>query len=115
MKSAAPPEPRRISAVLRDLNKAARHMLDLPAAAFGWRDRLLTLREEVAAAIARPAVDVRAIDDTAAMLVTAMTHLARSSDRADRWLKVIACLRECVREDYVAALELELVEMTDHS
>lgn len=102
---------RRTSEILDDLCKVATHILDEPAIAFGSREALHILHDEVVRAIARPAVQGRTIDDTAAMLVTSLVHIARApGDR--RWLDLADNLRECVREDYVRALEAELKEMT---
>jgi hypothetical protein len=103
---------RPVSEILADLDAIAGRILAAPYVAFGYRQPLPSLREEIAFALARPAT-VRTIDDTAAMLVTCLINLAVDGD--PRWGDIARVLRPYVAQSLKASIEQELHEMTDHS
>jgi hypothetical protein len=94
------------SKILEELLAVGRDILRTPASAFGHRGRVMRLRGEVDAAVRRPSPDGRAIDDIAAIMVTALAHICL--EPAARWERLAAFLLPCIEEDYRRALEREL-------
>ncbi len=97
---------RRDSEILHELVAIGGDILRSPASAFGHRGRLMRLRGEVDHAVRRPAPDGRCIDDLAAIMVTALAHVA--DEPGTRWETLAAFLLPHITADWRRAVEAEL-------
>lgn len=107
-RAADAPLPRSVSEVLLDVLNVATLAASTPQAAFGHRAQLESLRAEVAAAVARPAEDVRVIDDMSIFVVQAALHLAGNRWNEPRWRQLVEFLLPHIRRDWKAALMQEM-------